>query len=225
MEYFDTRTRRGALLRAARSIMVFAMSTHAATPAGADLIPSLVAGVASPRASVRFRSSKALALLAEESPELLYPRFDFFLKQLDSPNSILRWNATRALASLASADRGNKLEAALDKYLSPIPGPQMIGAAAAIRGAATIALAKPHLAERLARAILGVRRAVYEREECHNVAIGHTIESLERFFEGIADKKAVVESRPVVEGKVSVDARRCVLPDGRNTFLQCVAPL
>jgi hypothetical protein len=225
MEYFDTRTRRGALLRAARSIMVFAMSTHAATPAGADLIQSLVAGVASPRASVRFRSSKALALLAEESPELLYPRFDFFLKQLDSPNSILRWNATRALASLASADRGNKLEAALDKYLSPIPGPQMIGAAAAIRGAATIALAKPHLAERLARAILGVRRAVYEREECHNVAIGHTIESLERFFEGIADKKAVVESRPVVEGKVSVDARRCVLPDGRNTFLQCVAPL
>jgi hypothetical protein len=69
----------------------------------------------------------------------------------------------------------------------------MIGAAAAIRGAATIALAKPHLADRLARAILGVRRAVYEREECHNVAIGHAIESLERFFEGIADKKAVVE--------------------------------
>jgi HEAT repeat protein len=142
---------------------------------------------------VRFRSSKAIALLAEESPELLYPRFDFFLKQLDSPNSILRWNATRALASLAPADRGNKLEAALDKYLSPIPGPQMIGAAAAIRGAAAIALAKPNLADRLARAILGVRRAVYEREECHNVAIGHAIESLERFFEGIADKKAVVE--------------------------------
>ena len=172
--------------------MVLAMLTHAATPVAAELIPSLLAGVASPRASVRFRSSKALMLQAEESPELLYPHIDFFLKLLDSPNSILRWNATCTLARLAPVDRANKLEAALDKYLSPIPGPQMIGAAAAMHGAAAIALAKPHLADRLARAILGVRRAVYEREECRNVAIGHAIESLELFFEGIGDKPAVL---------------------------------
>ncbi len=81
------------------------MPAHAVAPAVADLIPSLVAGVASPRASTRFRSSKALAQMAEDSPQLLYPRFDFFLGQLDNPNSILRWNAMRALAGLAPADR------------------------------------------------------------------------------------------------------------------------
>ena len=158
----------------------------------AELVPSLIAGVASPRASVRFSSAKALSRLAEQSPELLYPHFDFFVSQLDCPNSILRWNATRTLACLAPADRGNKLEAALDKYLSPIPGPQMIAAATAIRWAAVIALARPHLADRLARAILGVRRAVYRTEECRNVAIGHAIQSLERFFESIGDKKPVL---------------------------------
>ena len=168
------------------------MPTLAVMPAAAELIPSLVAGVASPRASVRFRSSKALTLLAEESPELLYPYFDFFLGQLDSPNSILRWNATRALAFLATADLAGKTEGALDKYLSPIPGPQMIGAATAMRGAVVIALAKPHLADRLARAILGVRRAAYEREECHHVAVGHAICSLDRFFDLITDKAAVL---------------------------------
>ncbi len=130
--------------------------------------------------------------MAEDSPELLYPRFDFFLVQLDNPNSILRWNAMRALASLAPADRAGKLEAALDKYLSPIPGPQMIGAATAIHGAAAIALAKPHLAERLARAILAVRRAHYERDECRNVAIGHAILALGRFYHLIGDKPAVL---------------------------------
>jgi hypothetical protein len=168
------------------------MAKHAVMPA-AELIPSLVAGVSSTRASVRFGSAKALSLLAAERPELLYPHFDFFVKQLDCPNGILRWNATRTLACLAPADRGNKLETALDKYLSPIPGPQMIAAATAIRWASTIALAKPHLADRLARAILGVRRAVYKTEECRNVAIGHAIQSLGRFFEFIEDKKAVVK--------------------------------
>lgn len=169
--------------------MVIAMAAHAVA---AELIPSLIAGVASPRASVRFSSSKALTRLAEESPELLYPHFDFFLKQLDSPNSILRWNAIATLASLAPADRRNKLEAALDKYLSPIAGPQMIAAATAIRSAAAIARAKPHLADRLARAILGVRRAVYQTEECRNVAIGHAVLALEGFFELIDDQKAVL---------------------------------
>jgi hypothetical protein len=168
------------------------MPTHASTPALAELIPSLVAGVASPRASVRFRSSKALAQLAEESPQLVYPYFDFFVAQLDCPNSILKWNATCALACLAPADRANKLEAVLDKYLSPIPGPEMIAAGTAIRGAAVIALAKPRLANRLARAILGVRSAVYQREECHNVAIGHAVQSLDRFFHLIDDKPAVL---------------------------------
>ena len=191
------------------------MTRHAVAPAPAvevalpELIPSLVAGVSSTRASVRFGSAKALSLLAAGRPELLYPHFDFFVKQLDCPNSILRWNATRTLACLAPADRRNKLETALDKYLSPIPGPQMIAAATAIRWASTIALAKPHLADRLARAILGVRRAAYETEECRNVAIGHAIQSLGRFFEFIEDKKAVVKfvraqldnSRPATRAK------------------------
>jgi hypothetical protein len=168
------------------------MPAHALAPAVAELIPSLIAGVASPRASVRFRSSKTLALLADESPELLHPRFDFFLQQLDNPNSILRWNAMRTLAALAPADCDGKLDAALDKYLSPISGPQMIGAATAMHGAAAIALAKPHLAERLARAILAVRRAKYERDECRNVAIGHAILSLDRFYDLIDDKPAVL---------------------------------
>lgn len=172
--------------------MVIAMPVDAAAAGPAELIPSLIAGVASPRAAVRFSSSKALARLAEESLELLYPHFDFFAGQLDCPNSILRWNAIRTLACLAPADRGNKLEAALDKYLSPIPGPQMIAAGTAIRSAAGIALAKPHLADRLARAIMGVRRAVYETEECHNVAIGHAVLSLDRFFDLIGDKKAAL---------------------------------
>ena len=81
----------------------------------------------------------------------------------------------------------------LDKYLSPIRGPQMIGAVNAIANAPEIALARPDLAERIARAILGVRNAEYKTEECRNIAIGYAIQAFGRFFGVLRNQKAVVE--------------------------------
>ena len=101
--------------------------------------------------------------------------------------------ATNCVTHLAPADRDDKLAAVLDKYLSPIAGPQMIAAATAIKWASLIALARPHLSERIACAILKVREATYKTDECRNVAIGHAITSLGAFFERIGDRKAVLE--------------------------------
>jgi hypothetical protein len=154
---------------------------------------ALVAGVASTLAPVRLGSARALWRAAGSAPEALYPLFDFFVGQLDSPNGILSWNAARALACLARADRDRKVDAVLDKYLSPIPGPQMIGAVNAIANAPEIALARPDLAERIARAILGVRNAEYKTEECRNIAIGYAIQAFGRFFGALRNQKAVVE--------------------------------
>ena len=126
------------------------------------LIDALLEGLTSQTPPVKSGSAKALWLLREAAPELLYPRFDFFLALLDNQNNILRWNAARVLACLASVDAGGKLEAARDKYLSPIPGPETIAAGNAIQWASRIALAKPD-----------ARSANYKTAECRNVAIGH----------------------------------------------------
>jgi hypothetical protein len=157
------------------------------------LIGSLLEGLTSKTPPVKFGSAKALWLLSETAPELLYPRFDFFLALLDCENHILRWNAARILACLAPVDADGKLEAALDTYLSPIPGPEMIAAGNAIQWASRIALAKPHLADRITRAIVGVRSASYKTAECRNVAIGHAIVSLDRFFHLIGDQGAIID--------------------------------
>lgn len=156
------------------------------------LIDSLIQGLTLKAPPVRLGAAKALWLLSEAAPELLYSRFDFFLAMLDCENNILRWNAARVLACLAPVDAEGKLETALDKYLSPIPGPQMIAAANAIQWASRIALAQPHLAERIARAVLGVGDARYQTAECRNVAIGHAILSLDRFFPLIGDQRAII---------------------------------
>ena len=154
-------------------------------------LPDLLAGTASPSPPVKFGSAKALWLLAEADPALLYPHFDFFVKQLDSPNGVFRWNAARTLACLAPADLEDKLAPLLDKYLGVIPGPRMIDAANVIGSAWRIARAKPRLADRIARAILGVSEAQYRTEECRNVAAGHALQSLGRFFDLIEDQRAV----------------------------------
>jgi hypothetical protein len=79
----------------------------------------------------------------------------------------------------------------MDAYLVPISGPNMIDAANVIRGAAAIALAKPYLADTIARRIFRVERAAYRTPECRNVAIGHAIRALEQFFAATDDKHSI----------------------------------
>ena len=63
------------------------------------------AGLDAPAARVRFGCLKDLRRLSEEAPQLLYPDFDRFVRLLDHPNSIFRWNAAHILANLARVDR------------------------------------------------------------------------------------------------------------------------
>ena len=150
------------------------------------------AGLDAPAARVRFGCLKDLRRLSQEAPQSLYPDFEKFVGLLDHPNSIYRWNAAHILANLARVDRSHKLAPLLGRFLKPIRGPQMIGAANVIQAAAVIAAAQPRLADKLAAGILTVGQAKYETEECRNVAIGHAIQSLDRFFESIPRQRAVL---------------------------------
>jgi len=67
----------------------------------------------------------------------------------------------------------------------------MIGAANAIVAGAGIALAKPHLADRIVKELLKVERASYCTPECRNVAIGHAIKSFDRLLDYVRKKRSV----------------------------------
>ena len=58
----------------------------------------------------------------------------------------------------------------------------------AMKGAASIAQAKPYMADRIAAQILRVEKGAYDTAECRNVAIGHAIQSLDRFGSRISDR-------------------------------------
>jgi hypothetical protein len=151
----------------------------------------LLARLNSKEGRVRLGASKTLREISRLEPGRVYPHFDVFAALLNHPNHILQWNAIQTLAHLARVDRDGKLEAILDTYLAAIDGPVLITAANTIQGAARIAQAKPHLAGRIAKAILHVEKARYATPECRNVAIGHAVEALAKLAPLLPDPRRV----------------------------------
>ncbi|HTP33099.1 MAG TPA: hypothetical protein VMJ75_13065 [Candidatus Acidoferrales bacterium] len=151
----------------------------------------LLEALGSTQARTRLRASKALREFSRREPAAVYPYFDVFAGLLGHENNILKWNAIRTLAHLAPVDREGKLDCLLDAYLAPIRGPVMITAANTIQGAALIAGAKPQLADRIAKRILGVEKAKYATPECRNVAIGHALVALEKMAALVPDTGSI----------------------------------
>lgn len=154
-----------------------------------ELLDEVFAGLQAEKADVKYGAEKVLRLVSEKKPAILYPRLDFFVSNLDSENTFFRWGAMRIIANLAAVDSANKIDAVLDRYFEPIPGPVLIAAANVIEGAARIARAKPYLADRVAGELLKVERAQYQNEACRHIALGKVIESFGKFFDLIQNRR------------------------------------
>jgi hypothetical protein len=142
------------------------------------LIPAITEGLEADKPRIKYGCAKALRLIAELRPDLLYPHFDFFAGLLDHENKIMQWEGVIVLSHLARADVDDKFPAIFARYFSPITGPVMITAANVIQGGARIAQARPALADRIAAEMLKAGIARYQTPECRNVAIGHAILAL-----------------------------------------------
>lgn len=188
------------------------------------LLEQIIRGLEADDVRFKYACAKALHIVSEENPALLYPRFDFFLRQLDHRNKILQWEAAFVLSQLGRVDTADRLTAAFAKYFSPIPGPVMITAANVIRGGARIAQAKPHLADRIATEVRKVARARYQTSECRNVAIGHAIVALGDFYDRLERHQPVLQfvrrqvrnSRPATRKKAAEFLKRVRRSGARN---------
>jgi hypothetical protein len=157
-----------------------------------ELLSEVLAGLGSEEAPIKYGCAKVVRLISEREPAVLYPRMEFLVELLDSGNQILKWGAIIAIGNLAAVDSKRKIAKILDRYLEPIPGPELITASNVINGAAEIAMAKPRLTDRIVDSILKVERARYATPECRNVAIGHAIVALGRLFDRATRKDRIV---------------------------------
>jgi hypothetical protein len=157
------------------------------------LIREVLAGMGSEGAREKYGCEKVIRFISETNPAVIYPHFDEIVSYLDSDNSFLKWGAIITISNLACIDKADKIDSLFKKYFAPIMGNVMITAGNTIASGARIALAKPYLANKIAGEILKVRSAVYETEECRNVAIGHAIEAFSKIYDLVRDKKKLIE--------------------------------
>ena len=158
-----------------------------------EQISEILEGLGSDKASIKYGCAKILRIISDKQPELLYHTIEFFIDLLDNDNKLFQWEAIYAIANLASTDSQNEVEKIFEKYFSPITGPVMTTTATVIKGASKIALAKPKLTEKITHELLKVEKAEYETTECHNIVLGHTIKSFDRFFDQINEKEPVIK--------------------------------
>ena len=161
-----------------------------------SLLSTVLDGVSSPKAAVRYGCASVLMDLSQAYPEKLYPHMDSFIALLDSKYRILTWNALAMIANLARVDDNRKFDAIFTKYYSFLNDEYMITVANVVGYSGKIALAKPYLTQRIADELLKVRRistTPHLTEECKRVIAEKAIESFDVFFNQIDNRKKVVD--------------------------------
>jgi len=160
-----------------------------------NLLPEVLNGVSSSKAAIRYGCAKVLMDLSEERPEQLYPYMDSFINLLDSKYRILTWNAMVIIANLAKVDEDKKFDAIFDKYYRFLDDAYMVTVANVVGQSAKIALAKPHLTQKITKELLKVENistTPHLTEECKRVIAEQAIKSFALFFNKIEQKEKVI---------------------------------
>lgn len=157
-----------------------------------DLLPVLVEGLYSSKATIRYACGSIVMNLSEEHPDKLYPYMNVFVDLLSSRYRILTWNAIAAVANLARVDSEGKFDAIFDKYFSFLNDEYMVTVANIVGNSSKIASAKPHLVPKITRQLLKVENislTPHLTEECKRVIAEKTIQTFSMFFDRIEDEQ------------------------------------
>ena len=160
-----------------------------------NLLPNIVNGMNSPKATIRYGCGKILMDLSEEYPEKIYPHWDSFVNLLDSKYRILTWQAMAIIANLTKVDTKNKFDTIFEKYYDFINNDYMVTVANVVGHSSKIALAKPHLIQRITSEMLKVEDLSITpnlTEECKRVIAEKTIKSFDTFFDKVEQKEKVI---------------------------------
>jgi len=159
------------------------------------LVPALLEGTSSSKATVRYGCGSVLVDLSEKYPDSLYPYMDQFIELLDSNHRILTWNAMEAIANLTFVDINRKFDDIFEKYYGFLGSDYMVTVANVVAHSAKIALAKPYLAQKITTELLKVQDlkvTPHLTQECKLVIAEQAIKTFDRLFDKIEDREPII---------------------------------
>jgi hypothetical protein len=175
------------------------------------LIPTLIDGTSSPKATVRYGCGSVLMNLSEKHPNKLFPYMDKFSGLLDSKYRILTWNAMATIANLTEVDVDGKFDAIFEKYYGFLGSEYMVTVANVVAYSAKIAQNKLYLADKVAAELLKVQNlktTPHLTEECKLVLAEQAIQTFSTFFGNIKNKKQVIEFVKAYQNSPRISLRK-----------------
>jgi hypothetical protein len=156
-----------------------------------QFLSELIQNLKTKEETIRFNSSKALNLISEKNPEVLYPEWDYFFEMLAGDNTYWKCSAIPLIANLTRVDKKKKFEVLFEKYFDLMNDRSFIPAAYVARSAATIAKAKPELISEITEKLLGIDETHHDPQR-RDLVKSDIIEAFDEYFEKAENKKQII---------------------------------
>ncbi len=157
-----------------------------------NFLSELIQNLRIKQETIRFNSSKALNLISETNPEILYPEMDYFFELLEGDNTYWKCSAIPLIANLVRVDKTKKFERAFEKYFDLMYDRSFIPAAYLARSAATIVKAKPELRSKITDKLLRIDETHHDPQR-RDLVKSDIIEAFDEYFAGAENKKQIIE--------------------------------
>jgi hypothetical protein len=157
-----------------------------------EFLLELIKNLKSKKETIRFNSSKVLALISNENPDVLYPYWDFFFALLDGNNTYWKCSGIPIIANLTRVDGENRFEKMFETYYSLLNDKKsFIPAAYLARSSSTIARSKPNLQAKITEKLLRIDKT-HHHPQRRDLVKSDIIEAFDEYFEEVEDKTKIV---------------------------------
>jgi hypothetical protein len=149
-----------------------------------ELLQELLNGVApqSQKSARRENCSQALMFMAETWPEVLLPKWDYFIQLCKSNNGSSKYVAVYVIASLTKADQTGKFDQFFEDYFSLLNDESVMVASHAALNAAKIGKACPALQTKIAQRLMQIDQSQHEGNRLALVK-AYIIDTLDALYE------------------------------------------
>ncbi len=158
-----------------------------------EFLSGLIDNLRSKQETVRFNSSKALHLISQQNPEVLYPLWDFFFELIEGDNTYWKCSGIPIIANLTRVDKEKRFEKMFDRYFALMDDKRsFIPAAYLAQSSATIVKAKPNLEAKITKRLLKIDETRHDPQR-RDLVKSDIIGAFDEYFERAKNKKKIVE--------------------------------
>jgi hypothetical protein len=157
-----------------------------------EFLSELVDGLSDKQERVGYNCLRALLLVADERPELLYPHWQVFVGLLASENTYFKLRGANLIAAIIGADTEDRFEQIFDQYYDLLDDKGVITASYIAGYSGQIARAKPGLQSRITHRLLSTDETHCPPER-RDLIKGFAVESFGQYFEGSDHQAEILE--------------------------------